>query len=201
VWVKSRTDRSEPLVGDLLGARPAEVDLHPVIGLDPTPCTPQRGRPGPWHDRLPHFRMGFTPSAGEELQSEYLLPRRHAPAAIEAVRALGDRIRPLLMTCEIRTVAADQLWLSTSHGQDSVALHFTWALAQEAVEEILVDLEAALAPFGARPHWGKVFLARAATVAPLYERHADFVRLVERLDPRGAFRNAWLEERVLGVRP
>jgi xylitol oxidase len=198
VWVKSRTDRSEPLEGDLLGARLAHVDLHPVIGLDPTPCTPQRGRPGPWHDRLPHFRMGFTPSAGEELQSEYLLPRRHAPAAIEAVRALAHRLRPLLMTCEIRTIAADPLWMSTSYGQDSVAFHFTWRLEQDAVENLLVELEAALAPFGARPHWGKVFVADAAAIAPLYERHPEFVRLVERMDPRGAFRNPWLEERVLG---
>jgi len=152
VWVKTRTDRSEALTGGLFGARPADVDLHPVFGLDPTPCTPQLGRPGPWYDRLPHFRMGFTPSAGEELQSEYLLPRRHAAAAIEAVRALGDRIRPLLMTCEIRTVAADPLWLSTAHGQDSVALHFTWVRAQDAVEELLVDMEAVLAPFASRPH-------------------------------------------------
>jgi xylitol oxidase len=198
VWIKTRTDRSEPLSGDLFGARPASGDLHPVIGLDPTPCTPQRGRPGPWYDRLPHFRMGFTPSAGEELQSEYLLPRRHASAAIQAVRALGDRIRPLLLTCEIRTVAADALWLSTSYGEDSVALHFTWAPAQDAVEELLVALESALSPFAARPHWGKVFTADATAIAPLYERHAEFLRLAERMDPRGAFRNPWLEARVLG---
>jgi xylitol oxidase len=142
--------------------------------------------------------MGFTPSAGAELQSEYLLPRRHAPAAIEAVRGLGDRIRPLLMTCEIRTVAADRLWLSTAYGEDSVALHFTWVRDQDAVEELLVALEAALAPFSARPHWGKVFLAQAPAIAPLYARHPEFVRLVERMDPRGAFRNSWLVERVLG---
>jgi xylitol oxidase len=198
VWVKSRTDAAGPVAGELFGAEPASVDLHPVIGLDPTPCTPQRGRPGPWFDRLPHFRMGFTPSAGEELQSEYLLPRGHAPAAIEALRGLADRIRPLLLTCEIRTVAADRLWLSTSYGRDSVALHFTWTRDQPAVEELLVALEGALAPFAARPHWGKVFIADASAIAPLYERHSDFVRVAQRLDPRGAFRNPWLESRVLG---
>ncbi|MFD2091095.1 D-arabinono-1,4-lactone oxidase [Blastococcus deserti] len=200
VWVKTRTDSPAEVPGQLFGARPASEELHPVIGLDPTPCTPQRGRPGPWYDRLPHFRMGFTPSAGEELQSEYLLPRRHAPAAIEAVRALGDRLRPLLLTCEIRTVAADRLWLSTSYGEDSVALHFTWAPAQDAVEELLVALEAALSPFAARPHWGKVFTADAAAIAGRYERQPEFVRLAERMDPRGAFRNPWLEARVLGRR-
>jgi xylitol oxidase len=142
--------------------------------------------------------MGFTPSAGEELQSEYLLPRRHAVPAIDAVRGLADRIRPLLLVTELRTVAADQLWMSTSYDQDSVALHFTWRQEPRAVAELLVDLEAALAPFGARPHWGKVFAADAASIAPRYERFADFAELVSRLDPRGAFRNAWMEERVLG---
>jgi len=196
VWVKSRADEAGP--EDLFGAAPAAVDRHPIIGLDPTPCTPQRGRPGLWSDRLPHFRMGFTPSAGEELQSEYLVPRRHALAAIEAVQALAGRIRPLLLVCEIRTVAADRLWMSTSSGRDSVAIHFTWQRRQAEVEGLLVELERALAPFEARPHWGKLFLARAADLAPCYDRHADFVRLVERTDPRGAFRNDWLDRHVLG---
>ena len=175
VWVKSRLDQPERTGTDLFGARPATADRHPILGIDAAPATPQLGRPGPWHDRLPHFRMGFTPSAGEELQSEYLLPRRHAVPAIEAVRALADRIRPLLLVTEIRTVAADRLWMSTSYGEDSVALHFTWRQQPEAVAELLVPLERALAPFGARPHWGKVFAADAASIAPRYERHADFV--------------------------
>jgi alditol oxidase len=196
VWIKSRSD--EPERTELFGARPATVDRHPILELDAAACTPQLGRPGPWSDRLPHFRMGFTPSAGEELQSEYLMPRRHAGAAIDAVRALADRIRPLLLVCEIHTVAADELWMSTSHGAASVAIHFTWQPAQDEVETLLPDIEAALAPFGARPHWGKLFAADAATIAPRYDRHADFVDLVERLDPRGAFRNAWLETHVLG---
>ncbi|HEY0403906.1 MAG TPA: D-arabinono-1,4-lactone oxidase, partial [Blastococcus sp.] len=198
VWVKTRADEPDGMDGDLFGATPATVDRHVIRGLDPTPCTPQLGRPGPWSDRLPHFRMGFTPSAGEELQSEYLLPRRHAVEAIEAVRALAGRIRPLVLVCEIRTVAADRLWMSMNYGEDSVALHFTWKPEQDAVEKVLGQLESSLSRFGARPHWGKVFTAGATDLAPLYERHADFVRLVERLDPRGAFRNAWLEARVLG---
>ena len=196
VWVKSRAD--EPDVDELFGSRPATVDRHVIRGLDPTPCTPQMGRPGPWSDRLPHFRMGFTPSAGEELQSEWLLPRGSAVEALQAVRALAEKIRPLLLVCEIRTVAADRLWLSMNHDQDSVGLHFTWKPETEAVEEVLRDLEEALSGFGARPHWGKVFLAGADEIAPLYPRHADFVALVERLDPRGAFRTEWLERRVLG---
>jgi xylitol oxidase len=196
VWIKSRTD--QPDRTDLFDARPATVDRHPILELDPAACTPQLGRPGAWSDRLPHFRMGFTPSAGEEIQSEYLLPRRHAAAAIDAVRGLADRIRPLLLVCEIRTIAADDLWMSTSQGRDSVAFHFTWKRRPYDVGRVVVDVEDALAPFEPRPHWGKLFAADAADLVPRYGRHADFVRLVERLDPRRAFRNAWLEQRVLG---
>ena len=199
VWIKSRvTDAPEMIRGDLFGATAAIVDRHPILVLDPVNCTPQLGRPGPWSERLPHFRMGFTPSTGEELQSEYLLPRRHAVAGIEAMRALAPRIRPLLQVAEIRTIAADQLWMSPQYGRETVGLHFTWLPDQEAVDALLVDLEADLAPFDARPHWGKLFRARAASMAALYERLPDFVRLVQRLDPRGAFRNTWLEACVLG---
>ena len=150
-----------------------------------------------WSDRLPHFRADFTPSTGAEIQSEYLVPRRHAAAAIQAVRGLAATIRPLLQVAEIRTIAADRLWMSPQYGQDTVGIHFTWTRDQHAVERALVDLEAALAPCEARPHWGKLFLADAAAIASLYERLPDFARLVERLDPRGAFRNDWLRTHVL----
>ncbi len=199
VWVKSRvTDEPENARDDLFGAVAATVDRHPILGLDAASCTPQLGRPGLWSDRLPHFRMGFTPSSGEELQSEYLVPRRHAVGAIGAVRDLAEKIRPVLQVSEIRSVAADRLWMSTSYGEETVCIHFTWKPEREAVGEVIIQLEAALAPFGARPHWGKVFHAEAAEIAPLYERLPDFVRLVERLDGRGAFRNSWLRTRVLG---
>src|SRR3712207_6493512 len=201
VWVKSRvSDEPEQVEDDLFGAVAAAVDRHPILGLDASSCTPQLGRRGLWADRLPHFRMGFTPSSGEELQSEYLFPRRHAVGAIEAVRSLADEIRPILQVSEIRAVAADRLWMSMNYGQDTVGIHFTWKPERDAVEGMLVQLESVLAPFEARPHWGKLFNADAVAIAPLYERMPDFIRLVERLDPRGAFRNSWLEARVLGVR-
>ncbi len=126
------------------------------------------------------------------------MPRRHAVAAIQALRALADVIRPVLQVSEIRTVAADRLWMSPQYRQDTVGIHFTWQRRQDAVERVLIDVEAALAPFTARPHWGKLFLAQAAAIAPLYARLPDFARLAERLDPRGAFRNAWLATHVLG---
>jgi xylitol oxidase len=199
VWVKTRvTDAAEEVLADLFGAVAATVDRHPILGLDPVNCTPQLGVPGPWWDRLPHFRMGFTPSVGEEIQSEYHLPRRHAAAAIEALRGLAATLRPVLQVSEIRTIAADRLWMSPQYDQETVAFHFTWARDADAVRRVLVDVEATLAPFGARPHWGKLFLADAETIATLYERLPDFRALCERLDPRAAFSNAWLERHVLG---
>jgi xylitol oxidase len=138
------------------------------------------------------------PSAGDEIQSEYLVDRRHGPAAIEAVLRIGDLIRPVLHITEIRTIAADDLWLSPQHGRDTVGIHFTWKREQEAVERALAEVEHVLEPFAPRPHWGKFFLAGAATIAPRYERLPDFVALLGRFDPRGAFRNAWLERHLLG---
>ncbi len=197
VWVKSRTDQPDRVEGDLFGAVAAMVDRNPIFELDPTSCTPQLGRPGLWSDRLPHFRMGYTPSRGQEIQSEYLFPRRHAMGAIEAVRALAEGMRPILLVSEIRRVAADRLWMSMNYEEDSVAIHFTWKREPEAVQQMVAQIEDALSPFEARPHWGKVFHADAAAIAALYKRHSDFVRLLERLDPRGAFRNSWLKARVL----
>jgi alditol oxidase len=200
VWVKSRvTGAPEPAGGDLFGAVAATVERHPVLGLDPVNCTAQLGVPGLWSDRLPHFRMGFKPSSGQELQSEYLVPRRHSEATIRALRMLAGAIQPVLLVSEIRTVAADRLWMSPQYGQDTIGVHFTWKPDQDAVERVLAEVEAALARFGARPHWGKVFLADAAVITGLYERLPDFIRLMGRLDPRGAFRNAWLNTRLLAA--
>jgi xylitol oxidase len=199
VWVKTRvSDATESPREELFGAVAATVQQHMIPGHDPVNCTPQLGSPGPWSQRLPHFRMGFTPSSGAEIQSEYHVPRRHAVAALEAVRALAKRITPLLQVTEIRTVAADNLWLSPQYGQDTVAIHFTWQRDQAAVEGLLVEVEAALAPFDPRPHWGKLFLADARALAPRYPRLDDFVALNARSDRRGAFTNAWLREHLLG---
>jgi alditol oxidase len=199
VWVKSRvTDAPEQVRGDLFGAVAATVDRHPILELDPVNCTPQLGMPGRWSDRLPHFRMGFTPSSGQELQSEFFVPRGRVTPALRALRELADVIRPVLQVSELRTVAGDQLWMSPQFGRDSVAVHFTWDPDPEGVRRVLAQVEAALAPFEARPHWGKLFLADAAAIAPRYPRLPDFADLVARLDPRGAFTNAWLTTHVLG---
>jgi alditol oxidase len=199
VWVKSRvTEADEEVRPDLLGAPAATVERHPILGMDPVNATRQLGVPGPWWDRLPHFRMGFTPSNGDEIQSELHLPREHAVAAIETLRGLGELLRPVLQVCELRTIAADALWLSEQHERDTVALHFTWTPEPARVERVMAELEAAMAPFEPRPHWGKVFTADAGEIARRYPRLPDFLALAGRLDARGAFRNAWTE-RVLGL--
>jgi alditol oxidase len=184
VWVKSR--EGEP-VPDLPGT-PATGERHPLPGFSAESCTPQLGVPGPWSDRLPHFRMEFSPSAGEEIQSEYFLPREREREAIASMREIAPRILEKLQVCELRTVAADELWLSPQYRQDTLAIHFTWVRDQAGVEAALRHVEEALLPLGALPHWGKLFLA-----PPRHERIPDFVALQRRYDPRGAFRNAWLD--------
>jgi xylitol oxidase len=160
--------------------------------MDPVHCTVQGGVPGPWHERLPHFRPGFMPSSGDELQAEYLLPRAHAVPALEALATLHETVAPVLRICEVRTVAADELWLSPAHGRDTVALHFTWIKDPAAVRPVLTRIEQALAPYEARPHWGKLYTTAPEQVRAAYPRMPDFLRLVADTDPRGTFRNAHL---------
>ena len=189
VWLKSRA--AEPLP-ELWGATAATGTLHMLAGADVEAVTRQGGVAGPWNLRLPHFRMEFTPSRGEELQSEYLLPRTQAAAAIERVRALAPRFVHLLQVTEIRTISADPLWLSGAYGADAVGLHFTWLRDVEGVYGVLPAIEDALLPLGARPHWGKCFLATADRLRPASPRFEDFRALATRLDPGAKFRNAWL---------
>ena len=188
VWLKSRGRDGFDTFFD---ATPAVVERHPILALDPLSATAQRGVPGPWHDRLPHFRIEFSPSAGEEIQSEYFVARADAVAAVRALLEIGDRIRDVLLVSEIRAVAADTLWLSPQYEQDTIGFHFTWRRDQPAVERALAVIEDALAPFTPRVHWGKLFLT-----SPRYERMDEFAALRDRLDERGAFRNPWLD-RVL----
>ncbi|GAA4626227.1 FAD-binding protein [Cellulomonas oligotrophica] len=197
VWRKHRVTPGVtwrlPEPGDeLAGARRAPGPVHPVPGADPAACTTQGGAPGPWHERLPHFRLDHTPSAGQELQSEWLVPRAHAVAAIGAVRDLAPLVSPLLQVSEVRTVAGDDLWLSTAAGGDRVALHFTWHPRRAEVDAALPVLEAALAPFDARPHWGKLFAATGDALRAVHPRWDDARALLARRDPDGVFTNDFL---------
>jgi xylitol oxidase len=193
VWVKERVGDPRSADEVLSRAVPATAAQHPLPGDDPRACTEQLGVPGRWYERLPHFRLDHVPSRGEELQTEYLVPRADAPAALEAVRAVADVVRPGLLVSEIRSVAADQLWLSPAYGRDSIAIHFTWAQDDEAVAAAVDAVEAALDPFDPRPHWGKVFRTPQPPVAERYPRYDDARALVADLDPRGRFRNDFVD--------
>jgi alditol oxidase len=198
VWLKA-LDGAAPAAGDLFGAIPATVKLHPLVAISAEACTPQLGAPGPWYDRLPHFRIEFTPSSGEELQSEYFVPRRHAVAAVRAVYGLRRELAPLLQIAEVRTIAADDLWLSPCYGQACVAFHFTWIKDWPGVSRLLPRLEDALAPFDARPHWGKLFTVPPPRLRALYPRLPEFQDLLRTYDPQGTFRNPYLERTVFGA--
>lgn len=196
VWLKTRADEDGGFADpgpEWHGGRLAAEAAHPVPGMPAGNCTEQLGVPGPWHERLPHFRPEFTPSSGEELQSEFFVAWDRAGEALAAMRELGARIAPVLQVSELRTVAADRLWLSPAYCRDSLAIHFTWVADRAAVEPVLAEVEAALLPLGARPHWGKVFLGGAEAALAGYERAGDFERLLGKTDPGGKFRNRFVE--------
>ncbi len=195
VWVKQRVD--EPaLPAGWLGTKPADSPRHMVRGVDPASCTPQLGSTGPWYTRLPHFRLDFTPSNGDELQSEYLVPRAAVVPALRALDAIRDRIAPVLHVAEVRSIAADDQWLSAAYGRDSAALHFTWISDEAAVRPVVGAVEAALDGLDARPHWGKVFSTPPERLAQLWPHLADFVATARAADPGGKFRNAFLDRHL-----
>ncbi len=197
VWVKRRTDLpADDLGNDFYGATAATKNIHPIIELSAEHCTDQMGVPGPWYDRLPHFKMGFTPSAGDELQAEYFVPRTDAVEAILAVEAIKDEVNPQLMITEIRTIAADSFWMSPCYQQDSVAIHFTLKPNKEGVMALLPKIESALAPFGVKPHWGKLFTLDPQVLQSRYEKYQDFLALAKSYDLEGKFRNAYLDRNI-----
>ena len=198
VWIKSRMEEGQAFdaTPEFFGAKRATKNLHPIAELSAENCTEQMGVPGPWYERLPHFRMGFTPSAGKELQTKYFVPRQHAVEAILAVERLRDRISPHLMISEIRAIAADNLWLSPCHEQPSVTIHFTWKQDWPAVKMLMPFIEKELAPFKARPHWGKLFTVPPSELHSIYKKLPDFVQLSKKYDPHGKFRNEFLSTNI-----
>jgi xylitol oxidase len=198
VWIKSRVEEGQAFhaTPEFFGATLATRNLHPIAELSAENCTDQMGAPGPWYERLPHFRMGFTPSAGKELQSEYFVPRQHAVEAILAVERLREQVSPHLLISEIRAIAADELWLSPCYEQPCVTIHFTWKQDWPAVRKLLPVIEKELAPFRARPHWGKLFTTSAAELKDIYKKMPEFVELCRKYDPQGKFRNEYLKKNI-----
>lgn len=201
VWVKRSVADGKPVKAqpELFGAKLATRNLHPIRELNAENCTEQLGVPGPWHERLPHFRMNFTPSSGKELQSEFFVPLRNAFPALKAINSLGDKWFNDLFISEVRTIAADNLWLSTAYKQPSVAIHFTWKQHTENVMKLIPLVEEQLAQFGARPHWGKIFTIPAAQLKARYERFTDFQALLRQYDPKGKFRNEFLDQNIFSA--
>jgi xylitol oxidase len=198
VWIKSRDEGEQTFeaIPEFFGAKRATKNLHPIAELSAENCTEQMGVPGPWFERLPHFRMGFTPSAGKELQSEYFVPRQHAVEAILAVERLRDQVAPHLLISEIRTIAADNLWLSPCYQQSSVSIHFTWKQDWPAVRQLLPVIEKELAPFKPRPHWGKLFTMPPEELKARYERLPEFIQVSKKYDPQGKFHNDFLNRNI-----
>jgi xylitol oxidase len=198
VWIKRRlaSGDANKWEAEFFGARLATEKLHPLAGHSAEACTEQQGIPGPWYERLPHFRMNFTPSSGQELQSEYFVPFNRGYEAILAVEKLRDQITPHLFITELRTIAADKLWMSMAYERPSLAIHFTWKPEWPAVKQVLPQIEAALEPFEPRPHWGKLFTLAPAKLQPHYARLADFRDLVKHYDPSAKFRNEFVEKNL-----
>jgi xylitol oxidase len=198
VWLKSRVGDGQAIAApsEFFGAKLAVRNLHPIAELSAQNCTEQMGVPGPWYERLPHFRMGFTPSAGKELQSEYFVPRRNAVDAILAVERLRDQVTPHLLISEIRTIAADELWMSPCYRQPRVTIHFTWKPDWPAVKRLLPVIEKELSPFQPCPHWGKLFTLSPAEFRSRHEKLGEFIELATKYDPKGKFRNDFLNSYV-----
>ena len=194
VWIKRRTDKTiTELANDFFGAKAATRNLHPIVTMSAENCTDQMGVPGPWYNRLPHFKMGFVPSGGKELQSEFFVPHGNAVDAILALEKKKDLINPQLFISEIRTIAADELWMSPCYHQDSVAIHFTWKQNPDEVSKLIPMIENELAPYKMKPHWGKLFSVNPALLHERYEKYPDFLALTRKYDPDGKFRNHYLD--------
>ncbi len=198
LWIKRRVDQGGTSAppARFYNATLATEKLHPILGHPAEACTDQLNTVGPWYERLPHFKMNFTPSSGKELQTEFFVPFERGYEAIRAVETLRDSIAPHLYITELRAIAADDLWMSMAYQRASLAIHFTWKLEPDAVMNLLPQIEAKLAPFGARPHWAKVFTMKTSQIEPLYPRMKDFRALAERFDPHRKFRNRYIRDHI-----
>jgi xylitol oxidase len=201
VWIKSRVESgSQPAIPpEFFGAKAATKKLHPLAGHSAENCTEQMGIPGPWYERLPHFRMNFTPSSGAELQSEYFVPRDKGYEAILAVERLREQITPNLQISELRTIASDDLWMSPCYKRASMTVHFTWKPDWPSVRKVLPMIEEQLAPFDPRPHWAKLFTMDPARLKASYEKLPDFQALLAEYDPKGKFHNQYLNRNIFGL--
>jgi xylitol oxidase len=198
VWIKSKAEDMKEITAEYFGAKLATKNLHPIEALDPVNCTEQMGVEGPWYERMPHFKMGFTPSSGKELQSEFFVAFEDAYAGFMAIEKLHEKISPHLFITEVRAIAADDLWMSPFYKKTCVAFHFTWKQEVEAVMQLLPEIEAALAPLSPRPHWGKIFTLKPSVLQARIEKLTDFKKIMQKHDPEGKFRNEFIDTNLFG---
>jgi len=201
IWIKDRTANGQKatIAPEFYGAKAAHKNMHPIEANSAENCTEQMGVPGPWYERMPHFKMNFTPSNGAELQTEYFVPRSRGYEAIRAVQTLADKIGPHLFITELRSIAADDLWMSMAYKRDSLAIHFTWKPEIPEVMALLPQIEEKLAPFEARPHWAKLFTIPPTTLASRYEKMSDYKALLTKTDPKSKFRNDFINHNIFGA--
>ncbi len=194
VWVKDISSGKQKTQVDYFGAKPAPKNMHPIADFSSENCTEQMGEAGTWYERLPHFKMGFTPSSGKELQAEYFVPRKNGLEAFLAIQKMGKEIMPHLFISEIRSVAADELWMSPCYQQDCIAIHFTWKQDWPAVSKLLPKIEKELSIYDVKPHWGKLFTLSPSMLAGRYGKMQEFRKLATEFDPKGKFRNDFLNK-------
>ncbi len=195
IWVKRLPSEPSPdrfLNG--IGASKAQQKVHPILDVDPVNCTDQLDIPGPSFDRLPHFKFDFTPSHGEELQSEYLIPQPYAQDALRALHAHQSAFDKHLLISEIRTIAADSALMSPFCAVDAMGIHFTWKKDWHSVKAILPLVESVLSQYQPKPHWGKLWAMKPKQVAQSYPGLSEFKKTIQKYDPNKKFQNPFLKE-------
>lgn len=192
VWVKG----SKEMPDELFGAPVSKVKLHPLAHVSPENCTDQCGVIGPWHERLPHFKMDFMPSAGAELQSEFFVHISDLQNALESLWKISEDIARVVQISEIRFVREDNLLLSPAKGRDIACIHFTWQPDIAAVEPVIRKVESALEHLNPAPHWGKLFSIPPDQLAVAYPGLTEFKSLAAKLDPNRKFINNFLANQV-----
>jgi len=193
LWVKSLPTNDDSVPSEYFGAKISAIKAHPLAGAETQSATEQLGSRGPWHERLPHFKLDFTPSFGEELQSEFFIDIADAKPALEFLYEIRELIQPYLLVSELRTIATDENWLSPSYQRDSLAIHFTWKPDVAGVSALLPTIEAGLKPFNARPHWGKLFTDAHFDFQALYPQFSAWKVFRDKYDTTRKFTNAQLE--------
>lgn len=194
IWMKFLDQAEFPhLSPEAFGGNLANSNQHPVKINDPSPCTEQMGVTGKWLYRLPHFKLDSSAASGDEVQTEYLVDRNYVNEYIAGLSAIGNEISPRVYATEIRTMAADDLWLSGAYARDTVGFHFTWKKSKE-LASFLPKIEEVLGKHQGRPHWGKLFSTSKEQIITRYPRYQDFKNLLNRYDSNGKFSNNFIDK-------